>query len=215
LKDFRRASIFIVLVAIIGVSGVYFYMFNAGLSDDSGKWSDFGGYIGGLIGPLISFVTLLAVLQTVYLQKQLLDTQQAEFKDLMKLQRDTFDAQVRQVNNAISIADRDHIERTREACLQMIDRQILHTENKMARAGKTFEQTFQLKTESGEQEADIRNTLKNQIIMYTNLLNDLVGYSVRVSQDSYNSAEDMLISFREEMHRIYAKNGRGDTEAES
>lgn len=215
MKDFRRVSILIVLAAVIGVCGFYFYMFNAGLSDDSGKWSDFGGYIGGVIGPLISFVTLLAVLQTVYLQKQLLDTQQAEFKDLMKLQRNTFDAQERQVNNAIFIAGRDHMERTREACLQMIDRQILHTENKMARAGKTFEQTFQLKTESGEQEADLRSTLKNQIIMFTNLLNDLVGYSVRVSQDSYNSPEDMLISFRSEMHRIYATNGRGDTEAES
>lgn len=215
MKDFRRVSILIVLASVIGVCGFYFYMFNAGLSGDSGKWSDFGGYIGGVMGPLISFVTLLAVLQTVYLQKQLLNTQQAEFKDLMRLQRNTFDAQERQVNNSIFIADRDHMERTREACLQMIDRQILHTENKMARAGKTFEQTFQLKTESGEQEADLRSTLKNQIIMFTNLLNDLVGYSVRVSQDSYNSPEDMLISFRSEMHRIYATNGRGDTEAES
>ncbi|MEX2903696.1 hypothetical protein AB3967_20520 [Pseudomonas rhodesiae] len=49
---------------------VVFYTntFNAGISSSPDKWSAFGTFFGGLLGPGISLVTLIALLRTIDLQ---------------------------------------------------------------------------------------------------------------------------------------------------
>jgi hypothetical protein len=76
------------IMAVLMVSAfLYLRVFNGSLSQDSSAWSAFGSFFGGLFGPLISLVTLLAVLRTVELQKQLLEIQQSEFEGLSSIQR--------------------------------------------------------------------------------------------------------------------------------
>jgi hypothetical protein len=58
---------------------IYRLKFGGEFSPEASDWSAFGGYMGGVLGPLVSFLTLLAVLKTVYLQRELLDAQAAEF----------------------------------------------------------------------------------------------------------------------------------------
>ena len=72
-------SVLFVVVFIVAAIVIYRYKFNGGLASSSSEWSNFGTYIGGVFGPLISFVTLLVVLKTVYMQRELLDTQKKEF----------------------------------------------------------------------------------------------------------------------------------------
>lgn len=86
-------SFWFALVSIVvfsGITSIYAYLniFSGEFSTESSEWSDFGGYIGGVLGPLISFCTLLAVLKTVYLQRELLDAQKSEFIAIGKLQED-------------------------------------------------------------------------------------------------------------------------------
>lgn len=57
---------------------IYRQQFGGGYSPTSGDWSAFGSYIGGVLGPLVSFLTLVAVVRTVYLQRELLDAQREE-----------------------------------------------------------------------------------------------------------------------------------------
>jgi hypothetical protein len=85
--SFLLLSVFAVVLAVIGAVGAYRYTFGGALAVTSVEWSNFGGYIGGLFGPLVSFVTLLAVLKTVYMQRELLDVQKHEFMKLLEFQR--------------------------------------------------------------------------------------------------------------------------------
>lgn len=77
----------IVFVSAIFASYYYWTMFGSQLSPNSSDWSAFGSYFGGVFGPLISFCTLLAVLKTVYLQRELLDVQANEFLKLESHQK--------------------------------------------------------------------------------------------------------------------------------
>lgn len=73
---------FIIALGAIGIGiAIYAYRLKFGgeLSSEASDWSAFGSYAGGVFGPFISFLTLLAVLKTVYLQRELLDNQAAEF----------------------------------------------------------------------------------------------------------------------------------------
>lgn len=79
----------LVLVVVAGgCASIYYYLkiFSGDFSRVPADWSSFGSYIGGVLGPLVSFCTLLAVLKTVYLQRELLDAQKIEFKDIGELQ---------------------------------------------------------------------------------------------------------------------------------
>ena len=81
-KRFWSFWFFIVALCAIGVTAaifVYRLKFGGAFSSEASDWSAFGSYAGGIFGPFISFLTLLAVLKTVYLQRELLDNQAAEF----------------------------------------------------------------------------------------------------------------------------------------
>jgi|AZIH01.1.fsa_nt_gi hypothetical protein len=49
---------------------IYALTFKAGLSNDHQRWSEFGAFIGGTVGPLISFFAFFALLLTIILQNK-------------------------------------------------------------------------------------------------------------------------------------------------
>ncbi|MFY0668982.1 MAG: hypothetical protein JXQ95_13210 [Alteromonas stellipolaris] len=60
----------LVSISFIVVLGSYIYEFNnMVISDDTSKWSDFGSYIGGTLGPLLTFISVLLLIKTFELQK--------------------------------------------------------------------------------------------------------------------------------------------------
>lgn len=93
------APIVVVVAAVFAVTE-YRSVFGSQLSTISADWSNFGSYIGGVFGPLISFITLIAVMLTVVLQKRLLDEQGDQFVEMSRLQKDTFNSQAGQISNA-------------------------------------------------------------------------------------------------------------------
>lgn len=80
--DLLKYSVLFVVIAVVIAILIYRFKIGGELASKSDEWSNFGTYIGGVLGPLISFVTLLAVLKTVYMQRDLLETQKNEFTDL-------------------------------------------------------------------------------------------------------------------------------------
>lgn len=130
------------LVVVICVAvAIYYYRekFSGDFSDEASDWSAFGSYIGGLFGPVVSFVTLLAILKTIGLQKELLDTQQREFTSMQELQKKTFQSQQDQINDAKISSEIESVERLKDTLLSSIDRVILIYDNRYGRAFSRYE----------------------------------------------------------------------------
>jgi hypothetical protein len=62
------------LVILLGTIGAYLWLggFAPTLSNHATDWANFGTYVGGVAGPLLSFLALIAVVWTLRLQYELL-----------------------------------------------------------------------------------------------------------------------------------------------
>lgn len=119
--SFLLLSVFGVAIAVLVAVLLYRFQFGSRLSVTSSEWSNFGGYIGGIFGPLVSFVTLLAVLKTVYMQRDILETQKKEFTELMALQRAAALKQDEQLLHAKSEANRARVQAYQSTILNAIE----------------------------------------------------------------------------------------------
>lgn len=130
----------LVLILLAGLS-VFYYRdtFSGGFSTNAQDWSAFGGYVGGLFGPLVSFVALLAVLKTIELQKELLETQRREFTVMQDLQNKTFDSQQDQINDSKESSRVEAIERLKDTLIGAIDRHVTLYDARYGRAYARFE----------------------------------------------------------------------------
>lgn len=64
----------LVLVATIAV----YFGYGGRPPGSAEQWADFGTYVGGIAGPLLSFVALIAVARTMHLQRAALELDQAQ-----------------------------------------------------------------------------------------------------------------------------------------
>ncbi|AUO22491.1 hypothetical protein [Pseudomonas sp. NC02] len=140
---FSIALVGVVVVAV--VLSLYYYRtaFAGGLSHQTDDWSAFGTFIGGVFGPLVSFVTLIAILRTIWLQRELLETQRYEFDAMQQLQTKTLASQLTQIERANADADRRVVEETRLNILKILDNfhSALNAEYETKRRG--YEQYYQ------------------------------------------------------------------------
>jgi hypothetical protein len=61
------SSIVVVIIIVSSVpAAIYFLNFNGTLSDDSSIWADFGSYISGTTGSLLSTLSVLALVYTLF-----------------------------------------------------------------------------------------------------------------------------------------------------
>lgn len=58
----------------------YYYQFSGAISQEHSKWAEFGDFVGGTIGTLVSFFALFALLLTLSLQSKALRVSQQELK---------------------------------------------------------------------------------------------------------------------------------------
>lgn len=130
----------LVLIFLAGLA-IHFYrdVFSGDFSSSSQDWSAFGSYVGGLFGPLVSFVALLAVLKTIELQKELLETQRREFKSMQTLQNKTFDSQQDQINESKRTVRVEAVERLKDTLIGVIDRRATMYDARYGRAYARFE----------------------------------------------------------------------------
>ena len=70
---------------------LYFVEFHGGFSSNQEKWGQFGDFIGGTVNPVLSFLSLLALVFTVVLQTRQLENSREELlnsKEELKATRD-------------------------------------------------------------------------------------------------------------------------------
>jgi hypothetical protein len=121
LLSFWFFSVLAIFLCVFFAVFQYRSMFGGGLANTSIEFANFGAYIGGVFGPLVSFVTLLAVLKTVYLQRELLTVQKDEFRSLLVLQGDAALKQDKQILLAKVEAERSKVESYQSTILNLIE----------------------------------------------------------------------------------------------
>jgi len=174
---------------------VYLSIFNNGLSKAPDNWSAFGSFFGGVFGPVISLVTLFAILKTIDLQKQLLSTQRKEFDDLSKLQRESNEAQVEQTGVSKLSDYKSHQ-------LQLLDQQISMFERMHDRYGKEVEQIKLTQDFLNMNAAHLRG-LNSSLQETDKAASDLVRLSIEISLCDFESVEQLRNRVSERLGTIH------------
>lgn len=65
---------------LISVWGVYFWQFHGGLSGSQGDWGTFGDFTGGVVNPLLNFITIYILITQFKTVKDDLDRQRSDEK---------------------------------------------------------------------------------------------------------------------------------------
>ncbi|MDF3188079.1 hypothetical protein [Pseudomonas paracarnis] len=200
--SFWFASVFVVLIAF--AFAIYFYKgsFGGGFSSTSADWSNFGGYIGGTLGPLVSFITLLAVLKTVYLQRELLDTQRAEFKSMQALQRETFDSQQEQIKQASEATRLGQYDRVVDHLLSMVDRHSALYESLVSRATQGAQTLLEWSLKGQPVKQEQMQKLYKEIESNKATITKLAALSIDLSMKRFETIEDLREFYRSEMFKI-------------
>lgn len=55
---------------IFFILGLYFYKFHDSLSDTHNDWAIFGSFFGGVIGPIVTFISIIILILTIYIQNK-------------------------------------------------------------------------------------------------------------------------------------------------
>ncbi|MCS4282417.1 hypothetical protein M2396_000682 [Pseudomonas sp. BIGb0278] len=99
------------LTALFTVFYAYRTQFPGDFSTESGDWSDFGSYFGGVLGPIVSVLTLITVFKTVLLQRE-----------MIRIQDDTFRSQVSQAASLAADAQKARVDNRKSVVMDMIDK---------------------------------------------------------------------------------------------
>jgi len=108
----------VILSAFICIT-IYMNAHTTTLSGSSSEWASFGSYIGGVLSPIIYFVTLLAIIGTMLLQKELLISQNNDAKNQYELQQ-------RQLDLATEEFRKNSMLEFKRTCLNILDQQLRH-----------------------------------------------------------------------------------------
>lgn len=156
----------VLFVFFIGVVGFYSVIFHDGLSVRSGEWSDFGSYFGGLLGPGISFVTLLALLRTIGLQLE---------------QNASFAAEGAQSN----------VLEYKSCQLRLLDQQITMFEKMLDRYDDEGRKLFELPAAPGASRMEALKRIDRNIQTTDAQVEMLIRLSVEISITEFESTEEI------------------------
>lgn len=82
------ATSIILITIVVVVYFVNFYLVNGyQISNDSAVWSSFGDYFGGVLGPLLSFLSIVLLIKSLTLQNEANQTLKVELKNSEKTEK--------------------------------------------------------------------------------------------------------------------------------
>ncbi|CAI8749666.1 hypothetical protein [Pseudomonas sp. IT-P260] len=168
------AIIFVLLGSLLYF---YFNVFDGGVSKKPDSWSAFGSFFGGVFGPVISLVTLFALLRTIQLQKELLVTQSTEFDALSSLQSE-------QLREAKLSDYKTHQ-------LQLLHQQTTMLEQMQDRYQQEAERIFLHTTEFHGTKAAALQDMDNAIVDSEYKVKRLIKLSIKVSLTTYETIEQI------------------------
>lgn len=185
------------VIACFLVCIFYIVNFPSGISSSTTRWSEFGGYLSGVLLPVISFLTLAAILRTIYLQREML-----------KLQDDTFKAQIAQAERLSEEAAQTKIDSRKSMILSVIDRVVASNIRDAESLSKVRAESLQLfsKIEDSNARVDAAFDISRlqeriQEVDKKRLALDEIFYIV--SMTDYLSIELLQSDYEQRMSAIY------------
>ncbi len=189
---FGLISIFALLAVLLWF---YFDVFDGGISKKADSWSAFGSFFGGVFGPVISLVTLFAILRTIELQKHLLLIQRHEFEELSSQQTRSHQAQVDQANFSKLSDYKSHQ-------LQLLDQQITMFERMLDRYDAEGARLFELGRQTGIPRTQKLEVVDRNINTVDEQVSRLIQLSVEISIGEFNSVDEISSKIKAELQDI-------------
>jgi len=190
-----------IALLVIGLMvSIYYYKetFSGGISNVSADWSALGSFIGGVFAPAVSFVTLVAIIITIRLQKKFLENQFVEFSRLYDLQVHTFEKQVSQLDSAKDAHEYEKINSYKQTILSVIDQQIDVHQKIIDRCTSSSEYLIEKKL--SHTQIDLGNKLEEVLERkeeYEQRLNYLVNLSISIAVSKYKTVSEVDRAFAE------------------
>jgi len=169
----------LVVIFVLLASLLYFYfnVFDGDVSKKPDSWSAFGSFFGGVFGPVISLVTLFALLRTIQLQKDLLVNQSTEFEALSSLQSEQL--------SVTKLSDY----KTHQ--LQLLHQQTTMLEQMQDRYNQEAERIFLHTTEFHGTRAVALQNMDKAIADTESKISKLIKLSIKVSLTTYETIDQI------------------------
>ncbi|WP_417663024.1 hypothetical protein [Pseudomonas sp.] len=173
---------------------VYLYTrtFSGALSSESNNWSNLGGFFGGVFSPVISFVTLVAIVITIRLQRTMLQMQSDEFIRIYEVQDKVLKSQESQFSHALASSESDKVASYKQIILSVIAQQIGLYQTIIDRSIQSSNYLLEKKIQHSKLDidTDIENALKRKEES-ENILSKLSGLSLTIAVTNYRAVSDL------------------------
>ncbi|WAT31782.1 hypothetical protein [Pseudomonas sp. GXZC] len=124
----------LLLLGLVVSVGFYLATFDGGVSNDPNKWAAFGSFFGGVFSPLVSVVTLVALLKTIRLQQQTMLSQKSDSERVIELQNQAYKAQAEQLSMAEAELLSARITDFKSSVIRVFDQRISYYQHSQADA---------------------------------------------------------------------------------
>jgi uncharacterized membrane protein len=132
-------AIWVGLCVLAVVVCLYFVTFHRGLSPNQNVWADFGNYVGGVAGPILTFLTVVLVLQTLHVQREELKLSRDELALTRDELRKSSEALARQARQFADKDLKDDLFRRADAVFEEIkERRTRKVSRPWTRIGETY-----------------------------------------------------------------------------
>lgn len=185
-------SVASILIALVVSACLYGKQLGHNLSSAGTDWATFGSFFGGVFSPMVSFVTLIAIIQTIKLQRELLENQSNEFTKLHDLQLQTFEAQESQLAHAKELFEQEKISTYKQTLLTVIAQRIELHQKVIDRAtdGARFLLTEKMKNDGLTVDPQLTENLetKESYEKKVNLFHEL---AIKIATTKYSSIAEL------------------------
>lgn len=197
-KDLRFIMVLgvLALFSLVIVFYLYRYHFSGGFSLEPSDWSNFGGYFGGVLVPIVSVLTLATVFKTVLLQRE-----------MIKLQDQTFRSQIAQANLLASDAMQSRLDYRKSVLMGVVDKVGVAITNEIYSTQKACFEAIKVMssmtdTVQVQSLAEGVQKLQGQIGQLDNMRVALQQLMFNLSMKTYASIDELDREFRERMGMI-------------
>lgn len=167
--------VFLCVVLVLAI-GCYLTVFNNGLSRSPDNWSAFGSFFGGVFSPLISIVTLFALIRTIGLQMD-------------------------QNAHAVAESRNASVAAYRASQLQLLDQQINMYDRMIDRYDLEGERIFKLPREMLNRLSDLAQVDRN-IEKVEGEISRLIKLSLDISLCEFESVAEIKNKMERELYSI-------------
>lgn len=181
-------GISLLVVGFVVSVGLYLKTFNGGLSSQSGDWSALGSFFGGVFGPIISVVTLIALLKTLKLQHQTLMSQKADSERVISVQKQAYEAQAEQLLLAKAELNSAKIADFKNSVIRVFEQRITYYQNSQADALNRISAIRGLGDTLEVFEAIQK--IAETTVLYKKDLDKLLKASLKLAVKDFNSIEE-------------------------